>query len=293
MTDLTLAWGGWRITGSDETRTPEDLCHFLLQLQNLGIDWIDLADIYDDGACETLIGQAMALEPGLHQHFKITTKCGVRFPSPGQPGVTVAHYRSDPEYIRSSLDASLNRLQIDQVSTLLLHRPDYLMNASDTGKALDELVRSGRIEAAGVSNFTVSQMSLLQAAMASRLTINQIEFSVLHSDPLDDGTLEYAQQQDQTIMAWSPLAQGRLFDQDTTARRIRSGLEAVIQSDDPDQIAGAALAWVGYHSSKPVVILGTTRIERLKAQVDTARQTRFDPQSWYQILELARGHKVP
>lgn len=288
-----FAWGGWRITGSHQTHTPEALIKFLIQIHELGIEWIDLADIYDDGACEALVGQALALEPGLEKQFRIISKCGVRFPSPGQPGVKVAHYRSDPDYIRSHLNASLERLKRDSVDYLLLHRPDYLMDAEATGSTLDDLVQSKTIGAAGISNFSVSQLQLLQQAMDTSLGSHQIEYSPLHSQPLDDGTLDYAQSHNQIIFAWSPLAQGRIFGDEEDAIRVRGCLETICGSDDSDQIAGGALAWVGHHAADIIPILGTTRIERLKTQLETARSISLDVQDWYQVLESSRGAKVP
>ena len=134
-------WGAWRACQATETRTPDGFARMLELCLDLGINWIDHADIYDNGAVESLHGQASALlSSEARQSLRVISKCGVRFPCEEQPGVRVAHYRSDRHFIETQVEGSLRRLKADRLDLLLLHRPDYLMNADETAAALDGLV---------------------------------------------------------------------------------------------------------------------------------------------------------
>ncbi|MCG8441636.1 MAG: aldo/keto reductase [Caulobacterales bacterium] len=288
------AWGAWRARHNEATATPDGYAAMLDTCRELGLTWVDHADIYDDGAVEALHGEALRARPDLRGPFRIVTKCAVRFPSPGQPGVRVHHYRSDAAFIRDQAEASLRRLGVERVDLLLLHRPDYLLLAEETAGALDALKRDGKIAAYGVSNFSVSQLALLADRAAAPIAAHQLELSPLVTVALDDGRLDQAQQIGAMVLVWSPLGGGRLFDDaDPVATRTRAALTAVGERHGVADPAAAALAWVRRHPTRPLPIIGTTRADRLRAQVEGMRAIAMDPQDWYEVLEASRGGEVP
>lgn len=294
MTDLhaaTAIWGAWRARQSSETADTAGYAGMLANLLELDLNWVDHADIYDDGAVEALHGEATGqLAPDQIARLRLISKCGVRFRSPGQPGVRVSHYRSDAAFIRQQAEASLTRLRAARLDLYLLHRPDYLMQVEETARALEDLRTSGKIAAYGASNFSTHQWTGLRTA-APGLAAHQIEFSVLETTALDDGRRDQARQDGVALLAWSPLGGGRLFDEtDPVTVRLGPALDRLAAEAGLDR-ATLALAWVKHCGVIPV--LGSMRDDRLRQQVEGLRAHRMDNQSWYEILEAARGQRVP
>lgn len=285
------AWGAMRVVDGSDASTPDDLARFLGAIHDAGARWIDGADIYGRGESDTAVGQAFARDPGLRDRFKLIAKAGVVLPS---DDVVTQHYVNDGAYLRGQLETSLRRLGVDQVDLFLVHRPDYLLDAQETATALNAMVRDGLTKAVGVSNFTVWQTQRLNAALGGAVAADQLEFSPLAAEPLDDGRLDLAQSEGIDVFAWSPLAGGQLFDpQSDAAKRVRATLAQLVGSEDADAIAGAALAWVARHPSHPVPILGSTRLDRLTRQVAAMNRITLRAEDWYAVLEASRGQRVP
>ena len=294
LAQTDLVWGAWRARQNQHTREPSGFADLLARCLDLDIDWIDHADIYDDGAVEALHGEARAhLDAEQLKRLHVITKCGVRFPSPGQPGVRTVHYRSDAAYIQQQAEASLKRLGVEQIGLYLLHRPDYLMRADETARALEDLVSAGKVAAYGASNFSIHQLSRLQAASDLPIAAHQIEISVCESSALDDGRLDRAAQASMPLLAWSPLAGGRLFGGSDAFAPVRACLERVQQDMDAGGIDEIALAWLKNLPAHTIPILGTMKPERLERQANAYRQITLDRQDWYALLEAARGAPVP
>ena len=297
MTDLhetDAIWGAMRAHQSPETQDAAGFARMLSACLDLGMTWIDHADIYDDGAVESLHGQAAALlDTAQRQALRLITKCGVRFRSPGQAGVRLHHYRSDAAYIRQQAEASLKRLGAERIDLYLLHRPDYLMQAEETVRTLEALAAEGKIAAWGVSNFSAHQVDALAAVAGAAPAANQIEISPLHTPALDDGTIDQARARGMAVLAWSPLGGSRLFDpQNADEQRVHDTLIRLAGHYRTTDIGALALAWVRRTGAIP--ILGTGRIERLESQLAGLRAAAdMDVQDWYEILEAARGRRVP
>lgn len=289
-----LIWGAWRARQSDTTRHPDGFARLLALCLDLEVNWIDHADIYDDGAVEALHGEALdRLSAHQRQGLSVITKCGVRFPSPGQPGVRTVHYRSDAEHIRRQAEASLQRLGVERIDLYLLHRPDYLMQAEETARALEDLHTNGKIAAYGVSNFSIHQLERLRASTDLPMAAHQIEISVGETSALDDGRLDQAARLDMPLLAWSPLAGGRLFSDEGAFQPLRERLEQVARSVDAQGIDEIALAWLKSLPARIQPILGTMQPDRLQRQVTAYRSLTLDRQDWYAILEAERGAPVP
>ena len=145
--------GCWRLNKWQLSR--QELNQFIQQVQELGIDTFDHADIYGDTACESIFGKALKLHPDWRDKMVIATKCGIRFedePLPGQPH----RYDFSFEHIVQSAEESLNRLQIDTIDLLMLHRPDFLADPEEIARAFTQLRESGKVREFGVSNFRPS-----------------------------------------------------------------------------------------------------------------------------------------
>jgi predicted oxidoreductase len=136
------------------------------------------------------------------------------------------------------------------------------MDAIATGRILDALVKSGKIRAAGVSNFAPHDIDLLQSTMQTRLVTNQIEMSVLSTDALTDGTIAHAGQKNMPLMAWSPLAGGRIWGETDQAIRVREVLSRIAKRCDVE-IDTIALAWLLMHPTSIIPIIGTNHLGRI------------------------------
>ena len=283
------AWGAMRVGGGD-TSTPADLAQFLNHAHRLGARWIDCADIYGLGASDSAVGAALTHDPSLRERFRIIAKAGVVWQ---QGGVHTKHYSNDPAYLRRQLTGSLQRLGLDQVDLFLVHRPDYLLDANATAEALNAMVTDGLAKAVGVSNFSAPQTARLNRALGQPVAADQLELSPLALDALDDGRLDQNMMEGTGVFAWSPLAGGQLFNPESeAAHRVRAALARLAGSDNSDAIAGAALAWVARHPANPVPILGTTRLDRLTAQVQAMERLSLSAADWYAVLEASRGGEL-
>lgn len=255
---------------------------------DLGITVFDHADLYGGYGNEGLFGEALALEPAIRSRMFLVTKCDIVLRPPAE---RAKHYDSSPAYITTQVERSLQHLNTDHVEVLLLHRPDPLMNVDETAEVLHKLVSDGKVLHLGVSNFSSAQFDLLQSRLDVPLVTNQIQLSLLHVDPLYDGTLDQAQQHRAQPMAWSPLAGGRLFTgTDEQSRRAQAKLHEVARRYEKpvDQIA---LAWILRLPSRPIPVLGTGRIDRLAGAV-SACDIDLDRETWFELLEASRGHEV-
>ncbi len=268
------------------------LLDFIHQCLDVGITTFDHADIYGSYSCEELFGRALAAEPSLRDRIEIVTKCGIQLLSPNRSGNRVHHYDTSRAHILASAENSLRNLQTDRLDLLLIHRPDPLMDADEVAWALAELRASGKVLHCGVSNFMPWQFHLLQSRLDFPLVTNQIELSVLHLDPLHDGTLDQLQRLRVAPMAWSPVAGGHLFDaRSERATRVRGALEGVGREIGAS-VAQVALAWVMRHPARALPVMGTGKIERLREAVATEAIT-LDRQQWFAIWEASAGHEVP
>lgn len=288
-----LVWGAWRALDGEATRTPRGLAGVIEACLDLGITSFDHADIYGGYGVESLFGEALQAWRGERERIEIVTKCGIALVKPARPDHRVKHYDTSGEHIRRSVDASLKALRTDYVDLLLLHRPDPLMDAEETARALEALVAAGKVRHLGVSNHTPAQADLLQARLGLPLVTNQIEASVLHTAPLADGTFDHAQARRMSPMIWSPLGGGRLFTgEDPQALRLRASLEAAAARLGADGIGPVALAWLLRHPSGPVPVVGSSQPARLKA-LAAAERLDMDRQTWFEILEASTGRPVP
>jgi predicted oxidoreductase len=190
------------------------------------------------------------------------------------------------------VENSLQNLHTDRLDLLLIHRPDPFMNADEVAEAFTQLRQSGKVLHFGVSNFTPSQFDLLASRLNFPLITNQIELSVMHLAPFEDGTLEQCQQLRIAPMAWSPLGGGELFSGNTLkAIRLRQTLEAIAQELDAaiDQVA---LAWLLAHPANIVPILGSGNLDRIRSAVG-AEALHLTREQWFAIWSASTGVAVP
>ena len=288
---LRMVYGTWRLL--DTNPTPQEINRRLQACLDLGMTTIDTAEIYGLYEVEQQLGAALALSPGLRDQLELVTKAGIYVPCAAHPERRTAHYDATGPRLIKSLEKSLRLLGTDHVELLLVHRPDWLTRADDTAAGLNELLRSGKIGSAGASNYTAAQFDLLNSHMAQPLVTNQVEFHLLHPEPINDGTFHQCEKLGVLPMAWSPLAGGRIFDPShPAAPRLAAAAQSISTRYHAATLEQLAYAWILAHPSHPLPIIGTNKLERLRsaAEADAIELARED---WYALWEAAQGRKIP
>ena len=282
-----LVYGMWRL-GDDPDTSPAHVQAKIEACLAQGITSFDQADIYGGYTAEAILGAALRAAPGLRDRMEIVTKCGIVAPAGRHAAARVKHYDTTAAHIGASVEASLRDMAIDTIDLLLIHRPDPLMDHHETGAALDGIVASGKVRAVGVSNFRPWDVRLLQSAMQSPLVTNQIELSLMAQDSFTNGDVAFHQEQGTPMMAWSPLAGGRLLAEADKGLRDRLTELGTVHGTD---WSAAAVAWLLRHPARILPVLGTNSLARI-AGISDALKVRIDRVTWFELYTLARGREV-
>ncbi|ASK18568.1 aldo/keto reductase [Halomonas sp. N3-2A] len=282
--DVPFVLGMMRLHEAPEMHQASYLADWIEARIEQGLHWFDHADIYGNGACETLFGHALNTRPGLSKRLKVVTKASIANDNPAHGSGKVKHYNASPDYLSRAIDNALNRLGVERLDHFLIHRPDILMNAEATGRALDDAINAGKIGAAGISNHLPSQWRRLQNAMHHPLRANQIELSINHNAPLFDGSFDDLCADGHWPMAWSPLAGGTLMQGD-----VGNVLNRVTREQNGTSNA-LALAWLRSLPGRPIPVVGSVKPERIADMLDGPET--LSRETWYELLEAARGHCV-
>jgi predicted oxidoreductase len=284
-----LGWGMWRFAGASRDAARSRVAAAL----ESGYTLFDTADIYGYrgsdgfGAAEELLGELLREDRSLRSRMVLASKAGVSPPLP---------YNSSAGYLVSACEASLCRLGTDHLDLYFIHRPDLLSHPAEMANALDQLRTAGKIRAAGVSNFSATQTAALMAFLPFELACIQIEWSPLVVVALQDGVIDLAMQRKLAVLAWSPLAQGRLAqavptDDSPRVVAVREALDNIAKRHGVTREV-AAYAWIRRHPSNPIPIVGTQNPERIRAAIRACR-LELSREEWYRLLEAAQGHRMP
>jgi len=289
-----MAYGVWRLSEASDISVNANLARIDACLSQ-GITTFDHADIYGNYSCEALFGKAIKARPSLRDQIEIVTKTGIMLRSDQWPDTRVKHYDTTPEHVKASVDGSLQRIGVDVIDLLLIHRPDPLCNALALGACLDELIQSGKVRGVGVSNYMPWDVDLLQSCMKNQLQVNQIELSLLHTLPLTNGQIAHSFMHRLPVMAWSPLGGGRLFTEahlaGSVAHRLSAKLNECANAYDTDP-SSVAIAWIMNHPVRVIPVMGSNQINRIN-QFSEAFKVQMGRQTWYELYELSNGHEVP
>lgn len=286
-----LVQGYWRT--ADWGMTAQERLTFLKQHIELGITTVDHADIYGNYECEALFGKALKLDNSVREQIQIVTKCDINLCGDKTPERKINHYDTSSAHIYQSVNNSLERLNVNEIDVLLIHRPDVLMDADEVAEAFNELHKVGKVKHFGVSNFTPSQFELLQSRLGKPLVTNQVEINPLNFEVAHDGTLDQMQMLRTRPMAWSCLGGGSIFSGDSEqAVRVRNELEAIRAEIGATSIDQVIYVWVRRLPSKPIPIIGSGKIERVQTAVD-ALNIELTREQWYRVWVASKGHGVP
>ncbi|MGP3910984.1 aldo/keto reductase [Nonomuraea sp. 10N515B] len=165
---------------------------------DLGINFLDTADMYGRGANEELVGRAIK---GRRDEVVLATKFGVKREGDSRS------IENSPEYIRAACDASLRRLGVDHIDLYYMHRRNPDVPVEDAVGAMAELVRQGKVGHLGLSE--VSAETLRKAASVHPIAALQSEYS-LFTRGLEAEILPAAREVGTALVAYSPISRGLL-----------------------------------------------------------------------------------
>ena len=251
----------------------------------LGIDFLDTADMYGPFANEELVGRAIK---GRRDRFIVATKFGnVRTPDGGFHGID-----GTPEYVRRACDASLRRLGVDVIDLYYQHRVDPKVPIEETVGSMADLVRQGKVRYLGLSE--AAPQTVRRAHAVHPISALQTEYSLWSRDP-EDEILATCRELGIGFVAYSPLGRGfltgrfRTFEDlpDDDWRRtnprfqgdnFQRNLDLVRRIEDlarekrctPSQLA---LAWLLAQGEDIVPIPGTKRRHYLEENVGALNVT--------------------
>ena len=282
-----LIYGMWRIGDDADTSTSQVQAKIESCLSQ-GITTMDQADIYGGYEAEEILGNALKGN-NLRDKIEIVTKCDIVAPAGRYSDVKVKYYDTSRAHVMASVEHSLRLTGTDYVDLLLIHRPDPMMDAEETGAALDEIVASGKAKSVGVSNFKLHDWTLLQSAMSSPLVTNQIELSLLAHEGFTNGDVAYLQERKVAPMAWSPLGGGSLFSQEN--KLLLNAMKAIGEVSGVDETA-VAVAWLLAHPAKIMPVMGTNSLARI-GKISDALKVKMDRETWFELYSIALGSEVP
>lgn len=269
---------------------------------SVGINAFDLADIYGRGRCEELLGLVLKNRPDLREKMWIQSKCGIRIEE-------FTYFDFSKDYIIKSVDGILQRLKIDHLDSLLLHRPDALMESDQVVEAFDLLYKQGKVRDFGVSNQNPMMMELLKKDVKQPLAVNQLQLSAAFTPGFEsafhvnmedsqaamrDGSIfEYCKLHDVVIQAWSVLQFG-YFKGNFVGNEKFQALNQVL-----DRLAikygvtssTIAISWILRYPAKMQAVVGTTNPKHLR-EVSRAANFSLTRKEWYEIY-LAAGNNLP
>lgn len=269
----------------------------------LGVNFLDTADMYGRGANEELVGRAIAKH---REQVILATKFGIqRGEDNSFRGIS-----GSPEYVRSACDASLKRLNIDYIDLYYQHRVDPTVPIEDTVGAMAELVKQGKVRYIGLSE--ASAATIRRAASVHPISALQSEYSLWSRD-IEDEIIPTIQELGIGLVAYSPLGRGFLSGTVTSlddlaaddyrrnsprfqGENFNQNLElvekvkeiATEKSVTPGQLA---LAWLLAKSQEIVPIPGTKRRVYLEENI-AATETKLTPAELQRLEEVAPKNSV-
>ena len=280
-----VSLGSWLTYGGGVSRERAEAC--VHRSFDLGINFIDTANVYSGGAAESFLGEVLAGRP--RASYVLATK--VFFPMPGgDRGLSAAQ-------IEKQLDASLRRLRTDHVDLYQCHRYDPATPLEETMAALTRAVRTGKTRYLGFSEWTAGQIRDSLALPGERFVSSQPQYSLLWREP-ESEVFPLCAREGIGQIVWSPLAQGVLSGKylpgappPADSRAASASMGTFIQRRlDPATLAGVqrlrpiaaelglslsqlAIAWVLRRPEVSSAIIGASRPEQVE---ENARASGVD-----------------
>lgn len=290
-----VAVGCMRISALEKSEVE----HFIKTALDEGANFFDHADIYGGGACEEIFADAINMNDDIREKMILQSKCGIR----------KGMFDFSKEYILESVDGILKRLKTDYLDTLLLHRPDALVEPEEVAEAFEILETSGKVRHFGVSNQNPMQIQLLKKYVKQPIVANQLQFSITNATMISSGinvnmenesainrdgsVLDFCRLHDITIQPWSPFQYGFFEGTFLGNEKFPELNQQINQLAEKYNVSNTtiAIAWILRHPAKMQPVVGTTNLSRLKDCIQ-ASEVHLTREEWYSIYRAA-GNILP
>ncbi len=295
MQSPAVALGCMRMAG----KTRKEAAEVVATAMECGINFFDHADIYGKGKSEQVFAQAVKDNGIPRDRLLLQGKCAIH------DGL----YDFSKEHILKSVDGILARLETDYLDTLLLHRPDSLMEPEEVAEAFETLHKAGKVRFFGVSNCNGGQMALLQKYCGQKIAADQLQLSLAFTPMIDSGfnvnmkndaavnreagILEYCRLNDITIQAWSPLQYG-FFEGCFIGSEKYPALNRKLNelAEKYGVTAGTiAIAWILRHPADMQAIVGSMNPQRVR-EFAAAGDVTLTRKEWYELY-VSAGNVMP
>lgn len=286
-----------------EDMSVESLHDLLLFCLEKGITTLDVADIYSDGRSESALGEVFRRHPGLREKFFLQTKVGII----QKDGKTVC-YDFSKDYLLKAVDNCLSRLCVDHVDSLLLHRPDILMDGKEVGEAVSSLLEKKKIFHFGVSNMDRSQIEYLEEFLPCPIEVDQLQLglgqSFLLSGPLNvdnpvrspletGGLFFFLKRRGIALQCWSPYQVGFFEGSLFLHPKMEKAQECLADLSkkygvSPCAVATAFLSSLGENVE---IVIGALRKDYIQESLDGIALP-LEREDWYRLY-CSAGNVLP
>ncbi|WEV52883.1 aldo/keto reductase [Bifidobacterium sp. ESL0704] len=289
------------------SKTAEESAQIVRTALDGGVNFFDTADCYTHGESSRHFGQALQDLKVDRSKIYVQTKVGIHRDTDSDDQAN--RYDFTKQYLVDQVNSELKNLQTDYVDSVLLHRPDQLMELEQIAEAFDELQNSGKVRHFGVSNFSPMQVEMLQSGLDQKLEVNQLQFGLGHTGMVrqemhvnmtdapsvdhDGGLISYSRLRHMTIQAWSPFQFGffeGVFIDNPKFPELNEVMQRVADAHGVTKNA-IAVAWILRHPAHMQVLLGSMTPSRLTEMVAGA-DVELSAQEWYDLY-FAAGNDLP
>ena len=271
-----------------------------------GIVFFDTADVYNAGESEVITGRLLRKLFGTREEYVVATKVHGRT-MPGENGAGLSR-----KHVLASIDASLQRLELDYVDVYQIHRWDPRTPIEETMEALHNVVRAGKARYIGASSMYAWQFAKAQSVAATRFVSMQNHYNLVYREE-EREMIPQCIDQGVAVLPWSPLARGLLAGNRTregerlTTRARTDAFGDSLYTPEVDfavvdgaaEIAAArgvptaqvALAWLLHKPGVTAPIVGATKLEHLDDAI-AAEQLSLDPDEIARVEEPYVPHAI-
>jgi aryl-alcohol dehydrogenase-like predicted oxidoreductase len=271
-----------------------------------GIIFFDTADVYNEGASEIVTGRVLKRLFGMREEYVLATKVHGRT-MPGENGGGLSR-----KHVLASIDASLQRLELDYVDLYQIHRWDPRTPIEETMEALHDVVKAGKARYIGASSMYAWQFAKAQSVAKTPFVSMQNHYNLVYREE-EREMIPQCLDQGVGVLPWSPLARGLLAgnrtregEQLTTRAKTDSFGESLYQPevdfavvDRAVEVAGergvtsaqVALAWLLHKPGVTAPIVGATKVEHLEDAI-AAEQLSLSAEELERLEEPYVPHAI-
>lgn len=281
----------------------DDLYHVIQGALDLGIHYFDISDIYCNHDAERKLGEVIKAHPEIRREMFIQTKCGIVRDTPGKTYMDLSY-----RHIKEAVNASLERMNLTYIDSLLLHRVDIFMDAHEVGIALNELKSEGKVYHFGVSNMDGEMIEYLSSELPFAFEVDQLQVSLgqpsllsqtfnvnfpQQKPNLQDGLFFYLKRKGITLQCWSPYQigffDGSIFDRERLGK-LNEKLDELAKKYGVTP-CGIATSFLSMLTKDVQVITGSMNLNHIKETIEGANLV-MSREDWYDLY-VSSGNLLP